>query len=147
MSGPIWKKLWTIKQMNDKCENTIHSALGIRFTELGLDFLAGSLEVEDRVMQPFGVMHGGTSAVLAESLGSMAAYLTLESVDAMVLGVELNVNHLKAVRSGTVTGKAKPIHLGSTIQVWQIDMIDQIGSLISTSRLTALVRAKPDRPT
>ena len=147
VSEPIWKKNWSIELMNERCEHTIHAPLGIRFTEQGPNFLAGSLAVGPSVKQPFGVMHGGTSAVLAESLGSMAAYLTLEGEDSAVLGVEIHVNHIKAVRDGFITGTAVPVHLGNTIQVWQIDIRDEAQALVSTSRLTVLVRAKQARPT
>lgn len=113
--------------------------LDIKFTEVGDDYLVATMPVVAKVKQPMGLLHGGANVVLAESLASCAAYC-VAGKGSMVVGVEINANHLKAVRNGEVTAIAKPIKLGSTLQVWQIE-IRQHKELVCSSRLTAMVRA------
>lgn len=113
--------------------------LGIEITEIGDDFLAGTMPVDHRTQQPFGILHGGASCVLAETLGSIAANLVVDSKISYCLGLDINTNHLRAVRSGSVTGTARPIHLGRNTQVWEIKIHDEGGKLASISRLTMMV--------
>jgi 1,4-dihydroxy-2-naphthoyl-CoA hydrolase len=146
MSDGIWKKHVELDKLNDLCIPTIHTALGIRFTEVGPDFISGEMPVDERTKQPFGVLHGGASVVLAESLGSMASYLAIEGEDRTAFGIEVNANHLKAARNGVVTGRAQAVHIGQNVHVWQIEIRDSAGDLVCTSRLTVLVRASRVRP-
>ena len=121
-------------------------ALGIELTELGDDFLRGRMPVDARTLQPFGLLHGGASVALAETLGSMAGNLCLEA-DRRAVGLEINANHLRAVTEGHVTGTARPLHLGRSTQVWEIRIEDALGRLTCISRLTlAVVPREPDAP-
>jgi 1,4-dihydroxy-2-naphthoyl-CoA hydrolase len=139
MGEPIWRKRLSVEELNKICEGCIHSSLGIQFTEVGDDFLSGSMPVDERTKQPFGVLHGGASVVLAESLGSMASYL-VGAEGQQGFGIEVNANHVKAARYGTVFGTARPEHLGGTLHVWRIEIRDEAGALTCTSRLTVLLR-------
>lgn len=114
--------------------------LGIAITEVGEDFLRGQMPVDGRTRQPMGLMHGGASATLAETLGSIAGLLTLEN-DQYCVGLELNVSHLRSVTEGKVTGTARPVKIGRTVQVWETRIIDEDGRLASIARLTLLVRS------
>lgn len=113
--------------------------LGIEFIEIGDDYLVATMPVTAKVKQPMGLLHGGASVVLAESIASCAAYCVAGD-GAMVLGLEINANHIKAVRNGEVTAKAQPIQLGKSIQVWQINITQQ-QQLVCSSRLTVMVKS------
>jgi len=119
----------------------MHDAIGLVFTEVGANFLVAELPVDSRTKQPYGILHGGASAVLAESLGSVASNLVLPD-GWEALGIELNANHLKAVREGKVTGRVEAVHLGRTLHVWEIRIHDTAGALTCVSRLTVLVRER-----
>jgi len=134
----IWKKEFTKEAVNAGSINMV-SLLGIEFTEFGDDYVIGRMPVDERTKQPFGLLHGGASVVLAESLGSMAGFLCLEDPRKAVVGLEINANHLKGVRSGYVYGKAYPVHLGGKTQVWSIDISDEKGNKVCISRLTLAV--------
>ncbi|WP_427983033.1 hotdog fold thioesterase [Agarivorans sp.] len=136
----IWRVPMSLDGLNAMGEGNMLSFLDIRFCEIGDDYLVASMPVTAKVKQPMGLLHGGASVVLAESIGSCAAYC-VAGENAMVVGVEINANHLKAVRNGEVVAKAKPIKLGRTLQVWQID-IHQQQDLICSSRLTVMVKSK-----
>nr|WP_306309173.1 hotdog fold thioesterase [Xenorhabdus anantnagensis] len=112
--------------------------VGIEFTQIGEDFIEGIMPVDQRTKQPFGILHGGASVVLAETLGSFAGYLCSEG-EQKVVGVEINANHLRSVREGMVKGVCKPIHIGRSHQVWQIDIYNDQKQLCCTSRLTTAV--------
>jgi len=130
----IWKKPITLAQLNTGAANAV-THLGIEITEIGEDFLRGRVPVDDRTKQPFGLLHGGVSVVLAETLGSMGAfYASPEGWHAV--GLDINANHLRAAKDGWVTGTARPVHLGRTTQVWQIDMANDAGELTCVSRIT-----------
>lgn len=116
--------------------------LGIVFTAAGDDWLQATMPVDDRTRQPFGLLHGGASALLAETLGSTAGMLCVDD-DHAVVGIEINANHLRGVRAGTVTGTARPLHVGRATQVWDIRIEDDRGRLACASRLTLAVIAKP----
>lgn len=134
----IWKRSITLEALNKMGENNMVGLLDIRFEVLADDSLEASMPVDERTRQPFGLLHGGASVVLAESLGSVAGYLCTEG-EQKVVGIEVNANHLRAVRGGRVRGVCKPLHLGWRNQVWQIEIYDEGNRLCCTSRLTAAV--------
>ena len=134
----IWKKEFIISDMNRFREGTIVGHLDIEFLEKGEDFLTATMPVDQRTVQPMGILHGGASVVLAETLGSSASYMTLDDTHYSV-GLEVKANHLKSVSKGLVTGTAKPIHLGRTTQVWDISIENEKKELICISRLTMAV--------
>lgn len=113
--------------------------LDIQITELGEDFISGTMPVDHRTKQPAGLLHGGASVVLAETLGSIAAYLVIDPEQYACVGLEINANHIRSVRSGRVTGTAKPIHIGSTTQIWGIEIKDEKDKLVCISRITMAV--------
>jgi len=108
-------------------------------TEIGEDFVRGTMPVDARTKQPFGLLHGGASVALAESLGSLAANLVLDSSTEMAVGLDINANHVRAATSGRVTGTARPLHLGRSTQVWEIRIEDESARLVCISRLTMAV--------
>ncbi|EMH4160886.1 1,4-dihydroxy-2-naphthoyl-CoA hydrolase [Pluralibacter gergoviae] len=134
----IWKRNITLEALNKMGENNMVGLLDIRFETLAEDSLEASMPVDERTRQPFGLLHGGASVVLAESLGSVAGYLCTEG-EQKVVGVEVNANHLRAVRGGRVRGVCRALHVGRRNQVWQIDIYDDADRLCCTSRLTAAV--------
>ena len=131
----LWKKPITLSQVNQNNANTAVSHLGIEFTEIGDDYLVARVPVDERTRQPFGLLHGGVSVVLAETLGSVGAYHASPE-GWMAVGLDINANHLRAARSGWVTGTARPVHVGKSTQVWQIDMVNDAGELTCVSRIT-----------
>ena len=114
--------------------------LGVEIVEIGDDYLRARMPVDYRTQQPFGLLHGGASAVLAESVGSWSSYLTTPPGECQVLGLEINVSHLRPARSGYVYGTARPVRLGSVVHVWDIRITDEEGVLLSVSRLATSVR-------
>ncbi|MES2404790.1 MAG: hotdog fold thioesterase [Pseudomonadota bacterium] len=134
----IWKQHADLETMNAWSRRTLMHALDIRITELGDDYLRGTMPVDDRTRQPYGILHGGASVALAETLGSTAAMLCCEDGRATV-GLEINANHLRAVREGLVTATARPIHVGRSTQVWEIRIENETGELTCLSRLTMAV--------
>lgn len=135
----IWKQDVSVDTINTWSKNTLMEALGIRITERGEDFLRGTMPVDARTHQPYGLLHGGASVALAETLGSTAAMLTLDPTQELTVGLDINANHVRGVRSGTVTGTARPLHIGRTTQVWEIRIENEDGSLVCISRLTMAV--------
>ena len=136
----IWKKPISVQSLNDTSANTATSHLGIELTEVGDDFVRGRVPVDERTRQPFGLLHGGVSVVLAETLGSLGAYYASPEGHRAV-GLDINANHLRAATSGWVTGTARAVHIGRTTQVWQIDMVNDAGELTCVSRITMVVLA------
>ena len=135
--GMIWKTKFTLEGINAMQEETLSSNLGIKFTGFGDDYLEATMPVDARTKQPVGLLHGGASVALAETLGSIAATLCLDNMTQnTVVGVEINANHLRSTRDGIVKGRAKPIKIGRSIQVWQIDIHNQNNKLVCVSRLT-----------
>ncbi|MEM0944715.1 MAG: hotdog fold thioesterase, partial [Pseudomonadota bacterium] len=118
---------------------TLVDVMGIEYTEVGDNFLRGRMPAERRNFQPAGIVHGGASVVLAESLGSCAAAFTVDLATQRVVGQEINANHIRSVTQGWVTGTARPIHLGRRSQIWGIEMVDDRGKLTCISRLTIAV--------
>ena len=142
MSGRIWhpEAFDRPEQLNDMEQNRMLGHLGVEIVEIGDDFLRARMPVDHRTRQPFGLLHGGASAVLAESVGSWSSYLCTSPGEYQVLGLEINVSHLRAARSGYVYGVARPIRLGSVVHVWDIQVTDEEGALLSVARLTTSVR-------
>lgn len=134
----IWKRQTTLEALNAMGEGNMVGLLDIRFERLTGDALEATMPVDNRTHQPFGLLHGGASVVLAETLGSVAGYLCTEG-DEKVVGVEVNANHLRSVRSGRVRGVCKALHAGRRHQVWQIEIFDEQDRLCCTSRLTTAV--------
>ena len=122
---------------------TMARPLGIVFTEIGEDFIRGTMPVDERTRQPYGLLHGGASVALAETLGSTGANLCVDRFPLLLLGQEINANHVRSARTGRVTGTARPLHIGGRSQVWGIDIVDEAGALVCVSRLTMAVVAKP----
>lgn len=122
--------------------NNMCTHIGMEFTEQGENFLRGTLPVDHRTVQPFGLLHGGANVVLAESLASFAGYLACDE-GCFCVGIEINANHLRAVTSGVVTGTAKPVHIGKKTQVWEIRIEDDKGQLSCISRMTLAVKQIP----
>ena len=139
----IWRTRPDLAALNVAARGTLAETLGMHFTEAGTDFLRGTLPVDARTVQPFGLLHGGASAALAETLGSAAANLCC-APGTRAVGLEINANHLRAVRAGTVTGTARPVHLGRATQVWEIRIEDADRRLTCISRLTCAIVAERD---
>ena len=136
----IWQKPISVDILTQSSLNTATSHLGIEFVEVGDDFIVGRVPVDARTHQPYGLLHGGVSVVLAETLGSCgAAYSSPEGHQAV--GLDINANHLRGVKSGWVIGTARPVHRGRTTQVWQIDLRNEAGEMVCTSRLTVSILA------
>ena len=135
----IWFKKYTLDQLHHFCQNTMVANLGIEFLEIGDDFLIARMPVDQRTKQPVGILHGGASLALAETIGSVAAHMTIDTEKYMSVGLEINANHIKSIKQGYVTGKGNPIHLGRKTQVWNIEIVDPDKKLISISRLTLAI--------
>lgn len=136
----IWKKNIDLEAVNALCKNSMVEFLEIRFTSIGDDSLEAVMPVSHKTCQPFGLLHGGAGAVLAETVGSIAGNYAC-GADYSCLGLDLNINHIRAVKIGdTVKAVAKPVHIGNTIQVWQIDSFDGRNRQVNTARLTLAVR-------
>ncbi|MEM1000786.1 MAG: hotdog fold thioesterase [Bacteroidota bacterium] len=136
----IWFKDYTLEEIKPSNEVAMLEHLNITLDELGEDYLVGSMPVDPRTHQPLGLLHGGASCVLAESLGSIGANLILDPQNAFAVGLDINANHMRAVRSGRVKGIAKPLHVGRSTQVWEIKLYDEQERLAVVSRLTMAVR-------
>ena len=131
-----------LQRINDSIQNTMTSTIGIEITDIGDDFICGKMPVDERTVQPFGLLHGGASAALAETLGSIAGGIKVYSNNETVVGIEINANHLKSARDGWVYGKATPIRIGKKIQVWDIRITNESDELVCVSRLTLAVVKK-----
>jgi 1,4-dihydroxy-2-naphthoyl-CoA hydrolase len=136
----IWKKPATLAALQSVNTNTAAHHLGMEITELGDDFVRGRVPVDHRTVQPFGLLHGGVSVVLAETLGSLGAYYACPEGHRAV-GLDINANHLRAATSGWVTGTARPVHVGRTTHVWAIELVNEDGELTCVSRLTMAILA------
>lgn len=134
----IWKREIDLARATARCQNTMVEHLGIEFTEIGDDYLSARMPIDHRTKQPIGIMHGGASCALAETVGSTAANFCV-SEDYYCVGLDININHVRAVRAGSVWATARPYHLGRSTQVWGIELIDEHKNLISVSRLTMAV--------
>ena len=142
----IWfNKSLTVAHFADMGKGNLEEHLGMEFTEIGPDFIKGTMPVDHRTKQPYGLLHGGASVALAETLGSVGAAMVVDHSEYICVGQEINANHLRSVRSGIVTGTAKPIHIGSSSQVWEIKIHDERDHLVCISRLTVAVLKRKDR--
>ena len=139
MQKTIWHKKPTLTELDLLQKNTIDETLGIKITEVGADFIRGTMPADARTLQPFGLIHGGANVVLAETLGSVGANWVVDTEHYFCVGQEVNANHLRGVRSGEVTGTAKLLHRGRTSQVWEIHIVDDQDRLSCVSRLTMAV--------
>lgn len=139
MSSIWFQKTLTVSDIQPLGKNTMGEHLGMVFTELGDDYLKATMPVDHRTKQPYGLLHGGASVALAETLGSVGAALTVDPLKAICVGQEINANHLRSVRQGLVTGIAKPVHIGASSQVWEIKIYDEREKLVCISRLTVAV--------
>ena len=131
-----------IEMCNNISKNTLIETLSIKFTDIGEDFVKAKMPVNKSVHQPDGILHGGATAALAETVGSTAAFVLLKRKDIIVRGIEISTNHLKSISQGEITAIAKPVNLGRTIQLWEIKITDKEGQLISISKLTTYTRIK-----
>ena len=134
----IWHQHYTVDQIGFKGE-CLPNHIGIEFTEIGDDFLRARMPVDTRTIQPFGILHGGASVVLAETLGSTAAALAVDRSKYRVVGQEINANHTRAVSKGFVIGTARPVHIGKRSHVWEIRITDEQERLVCISRITMFV--------
>jgi uncharacterized protein (TIGR00369 family) len=139
----IWTRTPHLEQMIEASRNTAVSHMGIEYLEVGDDYVKGRMPVDERTVQPFGILHGGASVVLAETLGSMAANLCLKDPGTVAVGLDINANHIRPVSKGWVYATAKPIHIGSTTQVWEILLENEQGNTTCISRLTMAVTKLP----
>lgn len=135
----IWFKPLTLAEVQQRGPGTMIEHIGIEITEVGADFLRGTMPVDHRTIQPMGLLHGGASIALAESLGSIAANLVIDPRKQYCVGLEINGNHIRSAKSGVVTGTASPLHLGNSTQVWNIEMRDDQNRITCISRLTMAV--------
>jgi 1,4-dihydroxy-2-naphthoyl-CoA hydrolase len=138
----IWQKPISIAALTGFSTRSAVSHLGIEFVDVGDDFISARVPVDERTCQPFGLLHGGVSVVLAETLGSCGANFACPP-GYQAVGLDINANHLKGVKSGWVTGTTRPVHIGRTTQVWQIDLRNEAGQLTCVSRITLAVLASP----
>ena len=134
----IWCSPLSLEKLNAR-EGTLDALLGIVFTEIGDDFVRATMPVDGRTRQPYGLLHGGASVALAETLGSTGATMCIDAKEFQCVGQEINANHVRGVRAGLVTGTARPVHVGGRTQVWIIDIVNEAGKLVCTSRLTVAV--------
>ncbi|MFW5854827.1 MAG: hotdog fold thioesterase [Thermodesulfobacteriota bacterium] len=131
-----------LDRINKMADNTLVEVLGIQFVEAGPDYLKAVMPVDHRTHQPFGMLHGGASVALAETMGSVGALHCVNPETHFCVGLEINANHVRSVRSGIVTGLAEPLHVGRTTQLWEIRITDSADRLICISRLTMAVLAR-----
>lgn len=135
----IWKTPISIAVITERNANSLSSHLGIEFTEIGDDFLRGKMPVDQRTKQPIGIMHGGASCVLAETLGSVAGNYCVDLAQEYCVGLDINTNHVRPATDGFVIGTAKPVHIGKKTQVWAIEIRNEADELVSINRLTLMV--------
>jgi len=135
----IWRSLLTLEELNGNRDGTLVEHLGIFFTEIGDDFVRGTMPVDTRTVQPYGLLHGGASVALAETLGSTGAAMCVDAAEYQVVGQEINANHVRAARSGLVTGTARAVHLGGRTHVWSIEIVNDAQKLVCISRITMAV--------
>lgn len=141
MTKNIWFTQATLEYLNQSSE-TLVGHLGIEFTEIGDEHVTARMPVDARTHQPYGLLHGGASVALAETLGSTGAGLCVDPARQYVVGLEINANHVRAVKEGWVTGTARPLHRGKTTQIWEIRIVDDAGKLVCISRITMAVLDK-----
>jgi 1,4-dihydroxy-2-naphthoyl-CoA hydrolase len=141
----IWfDKTLSLQHIKPLGKNTMAEHLGIEWTEVGADFLKATMPVDHRTNQPYGLLHGGASCVLAETLGSVASAMVVDHSKFYCVGLEINANHIRSAREGVVTGVATPLHIGASTHVWDIKIFDHREKLVCVSRLTVAVIPRKD---
>lgn len=135
----IWQSEIDLAIVNDRANHSMSEYLGIKFIEIGDDYLSAAMPVDHRTKQPMGIMHGGASCVLAETVGSTAAQFCVNKELYYCVGLDINTNHIRSVREGNVIAVAKPFHLGKSTQVWSIEIKNEENKLVSVNRLTMAV--------
>ena len=135
----IWRSPHTLEELNGAAAGTMAGHLGIVFSEIGPDFIRATMPVDGRTRQPYGLLHGGASVALAETLGSTGAVMCVEKAGFQCVGQEINANHVRSARSGQVTGTARPVHLGGRSHVWAIEIVNEGQDLICISRITIAI--------
>ena len=143
MDSSIWYRPFSLDEAALRFDNTMAAYLGIKIVEIGDDYIKGTMAVSDKVRQPMGLVHGGANVALAETVGSIGANMVVDQSKFTCVGQEINANHLRPVREGTVTAVAKPEYIGRSTQVWGIRLYDDRGKLTCVSRLTMAVIARP----
>ncbi|HEX3767453.1 MAG TPA: hotdog fold thioesterase [Puia sp.] len=139
----IWfKKDINLEKLNQFSTNTMNELLGISITEIGENFIKATMPVDKRTHQAYGILHGGASAALAETLGSIGSVIIVDPEEYICVGVEINANHIRSVRDGYVTGTAIPLHIGASSHVWEIRIVDKNEKLVCVSRLTVFVKKR-----
>ena len=136
----IWKQYGvSIEILNAQCISTMAETLGIKFIHIGDNYLTASMPVNNNTRQPYGLLHGGASAALAETIGSVASWLCIDPEKQLCVGMEINCNHVRGKKDGVVTARAEPLHIGGTTHVWDIKITDEREKLVCVSRLTVAV--------
>lgn len=138
----IWFNNFSPEQLNDRPKNHLGALLDIQFTRVDEDALTATMPVDERTHQPAGILHGGASVVLAETLGSIASYMCIDPEKYQAVGLEINANHLRPVKSGLVTGVCNPLHIGAKTHVWEIKIYNDKGKMNCISRLTVAILNK-----
>ncbi|MCM2282769.1 MAG: hotdog fold thioesterase [Bdellovibrionaceae bacterium] len=131
-----------LPHLNERSQGTLKEHLGIEFTAIGDNWIEARMPVDHRTIQPFGLLHGGASVALAETLGSVASVLSIDGQTQMAVGLEINANHIRSARSGFVTGRVEPLHIGRSTHVWEIKIRDEADKLICVSRITVAIIEK-----
>ena len=131
-----------LEKMSKLNQNTMATSIGLELTDIGNDYVCGKIPIDKRTIQPFGFLHGGASVALAETIGSLAGQMQVDPEREIVLGIEINANHIKSVKTGWVYGKASPIKIGKKIHVWEIQITDVEKKMVCVSRLTLAVLKK-----
>lgn len=139
----IWKRDYTVEELNALCKNTIHDSLSIEFTTVGTDLLQARMPVNQSTIQPAGILHGGASVVLAESLGSVASNLIIDNSALIAVGQSINANHIRPGVNGFVYGTCSPVHIGKRSHVWSIEIKNESEKLVCVCRLTMAIVDKP----
>lgn len=134
----------TLEVLNKLSRSTMAERIGIEFTAIGTDYLEAKMPVDERTQQPFGLLHGGASVALAETMGSMAAAFCVDTSRQFCVGLEINANHIRGVRQGFVRGITKPVHIGKKTQVWEIRILNETDDLVCISRITMAVLDKKE---
>jgi 1,4-dihydroxy-2-naphthoyl-CoA hydrolase len=132
----------SVEELNTLSKGTMGENLGIEFTEIKEDRLVAKMPVDHRTIQPHGLLHGGASVSLAETLGSVAAHLSIDDAKYVVVGLEINANHIRSARNGYVTGTARAVHVGRSTHVWSVDIVDDSNKLVCSSRVTLVIKEK-----
>jgi 1,4-dihydroxy-2-naphthoyl-CoA hydrolase len=135
----IFRNQITVEALNKMSKNTMAEQIGIQFTVVGDDYLEATMPVDKRTHQPFGLLHGGASVALAETMGSVAAHCCIDQAAQFCVGLDINANHLRGVKEGIVKGITKPIHIGKKTQVWEIRIVNEKDELVCISRITMAV--------